>query len=195
PWSAGTSGSSRLACGTTGAGGGRAPTDGGGSRVGGRAVGCRGAGTAGRLAVSPDGTTGRAAAWVAGLRPLILSIASLILSHPVVATANSAKSAIVLRRMTSLHGLEDAGAVQAAQQCLVATLRVGHDPHHVARHAADSRDVVRRSVRVVPDVPPHHPRVGFELGCRARGGHVTPVAVRDRQHQLLAQRRQTRERR
>src|SRR2546426_4845298 len=167
-----TWGTSRLGWGTTGACGGRDPTDGGGSRVGGRAAGCRGAGTTGRMAVSPDGTTGRAAAWVAGLRPLILSIASLILSHPVVATANSAKSASVLRRMTSLHGLEDAGAVQAAQQCLVATLRVGHDPHHVARHAADSRDVVRRSVRVVPDVPPYHPSVGLELGRGARVRHV-----------------------
>src|SRR3989454_4840638 len=165
-------GASRWGRGTPGPGGGGAPTAGGVPGVGGGAAGCRGAGTTGRMAVSPDGTAGRAAACVAGLRPLILSIASLILSHPVVATANSAKSASVLRRMTSLHGLEDAGAVQAAQQCLVATLRVGHDPHHVARHAADSRDVVRRSVRVVPDVPPYHPSVGLELGRGARVRHV-----------------------
>src|SRR6266550_8893151 len=74
------------------------------------------AGVAGRLVVSAGAGRGCAAVWVAGLFPLIRSIASLTLSHPVVATANSAKSASVLRRMTCLHGLEDAGAVGAAQQ-------------------------------------------------------------------------------
>src|SRR6266496_2566135 len=196
PVSAEKYGTSRLGCGTTGACGGRDATVCGGSRTG-RAPGCPAAGRpgtgvvmgagAGRLAVSAAGTTGRAAV-VVGFWPRILSIASLILSHPVVATANSAKSASVLRRMTCLHGLEDAGAVRAAQQWFVAALRMGHDAHHVARHVANPRDVVRRAVGVVADVSPHHPRVGLELGRRARVRHIAPVAVGDREHQLLARR-------
>src|SRR6266516_7368723 len=185
PVSAEKYGTSRLGCGTTGACGGREATVWGGSRMG-RALGCPAAGrpgtgavvgavaVTGRLVVSAAGTPGRAAVVVDGFCPLILSIASLILSHPVVATAHSAKSASVLPRMTCLHGLEDAGAVRAAQQWVVAALRMGHDAHHVARHVADSRDVVRRAVGVVADVSPHHPRVAFELGRRARAGAPAP---------------------
>src|SRR5437773_3839873 len=193
PVSAEKYGTSRLGCGTTGACGGREATVWGGSRMG-RALGCPAAGrpgtgavaVTGRLVVSAAGTPGRAAVVVDGFCPLILSIASLILSHPVVATANSAKSASVLRRMTCLHGLEDAGAVRAAQQWVVAALRMRHDAHHVARHVADSRDVVRRAVGVVPGVSPHHPRFGLEFGRRARVRPITPIAVRDREHQLPA---------
>jgi len=103
-----------------------------------------------------------------------------------VATINSAHIASVLRRIASLQREEDAGAVQATQNRSVATLRMRHDPHHVATGVADAGYILHRTVRILCDIPQHDLPVDLELGGGLCIRHVTAVPVRDRQHQLLA---------
>src|SRR2546422_8248640 len=89
---------------------------------------------------------------------------SLTCLHPRVAVANSAHTHSVLRRMSSLHREKETGTILAAQDRGDPSLRVGHDSDHVAAGVTDAGDVVRRAVRVVTHVAPHHLPTGFELG-------------------------------
>src|SRR5687768_10461303 len=125
-------------------------------------------------AVSAAGRTGPGGA-VAVERPRSLSQASFSFalaastcSHPKVATVNSAHIASVLRRITSLQREEDAGAVLTAQNQSVATLRMRHDPHHIAAGVAHAGDIMHRTVRILCDVAQHDLVLGLELGGRLR---------------------------
>src|SRR5580765_5025487 len=96
-------------------------------------------------AVSVAGRTGAGGGDCVVERPRSLSHASFSLafaastwSHPEVATINSAHIASVLRRIASLQRKEDAGAVLATQYRSVTTLRMRHDPHHVAPGVANA---------------------------------------------------------
>src|SRR5438094_924528 len=111
---------------------------------------------------------------------------SLTCLHPRVAVANSAHTHSVLRRMSSLHREKETGTILAAQDRGDPSLRVGHDPDHVAAGVTDAGDVVRRAVRVVAHVAPHHLPAGFELGRRARVRRVAAVAVGEVQLEDLA---------
>src|SRR5438552_10514364 len=111
---------------------------------------------------------------------------SLTCLHPRVAVANSAHTHSVLRRMSSLHREKETGTILAAQDRGDPSLRVGHDPDHVAAGVTDAGDVVRRAVRVVAHVAPHHLPAGFELGRRARVRRVAAVAVGDGQLEHFA---------
>src|SRR6266702_4775307 len=156
------------------------------SRVAGAGVwgaaggGCTGAGCAG---VRP-----RRSAIFASIACLILAYWSPICSHPEVAIPNTAQIHSVLRRMSSLHRVKDAGSVLAAQGRRVAALRVRHDPHHVPAGVRDAGDVVRRAVGVVAHVAPHDPSTRFEFGGGALVRHVPPVPMRDRDLEDLARR-------
>src|SRR5882762_5628669 len=147
-------GTSRAGSGTSGAcraglGGGVAATSWGAGIAG---CGVTGAGCAGLF-------RWRAAA----ILSLIFCTCSLICLHPEVAIVNSAHISSVLRRMSSLHRVKDTGSVLAAQGRGVAALRVRHDPHHVPAGVRHACDLVRRAVRVVPHVAPHHTIRRLEL--------------------------------
>src|SRR5579884_1583990 len=108
-------------------------------------------------AAGPAGPPGRAAGWrraatFAATASFSCVKRSPTCLHPEVAIANSAHIASVLRRMSSLHRLKDAGAVQAAQHRRGAALGMRHHPHHVADGIGDAGDRVHRPVRVVAHV-------------------------------------------
>src|SRR6267378_978583 len=165
-----------------------------------------GAGAVGRCASAACRAAARRAAAVSGTKgggvgavavavglPRTLSHASFSLavtlstvSHPKVATVNSAHIASVLRRIASLQREEDAGTIVTAQDPSVATLRVWHDTYYVTAGIAYPGDVVRRPVRVVVGVPPDHLPAGFQERRRLGVGHVAAIAVGDRHRQLLA---------
>src|ERR1700704_6735112 len=84
----------------------------------------------------------------AAILSLIFCTCSLICLHPEVAIVNSAHISSVLRRMSSLHRVKDAGSILAAQGRGVAALRMRHDPHHVPAGVGHAGDLVRRAVRV-----------------------------------------------
>src|SRR6266480_5794225 len=152
---------------------------GGGGAEGGAPTSCGGAtrcvsGSAGAGWVGL--TRWRAAAIFA----LTFCTCSVICLHPEVAIINSAHVNSVLRRMSSLHRVKDTGAVLAAQGRGVAALRVRHDPHHVPTGVRHPGDLVRRAVRVVPHIAPHHAVRRLELGGRAGLHHIPPIAVRHR---------------
>src|SRR5256886_15308972 len=111
---------------------------------------------------------------------------SLACLHLRVAVANSAHTHSVLRRMSSLHGEKETGTILAAQDRGDASLRVGHDPAHVAAGVTDAGDVVRRAVRVVTHVAQHHLPDGFELDRGARIRSVAAVELRDGQNEHFA---------
>src|SRR3989441_11635640 len=110
----------------------------------------------------------------------------LISSHPEVAIANSAHIHSVLRRMSSLHRVKDAGSILAAQDRSGAALRVRHDPQHVPAGVAHAGDGIGRPVRIVTHVAPHDAAVRLELGGGALVRHIAAVAVGERDLQDLA---------
>src|SRR5712691_3864998 len=171
-------GTSRAGSGTAGAcrggfGGGVAATSWDGAAGG----GVPGAGCAG----CPGFVRWRAAA----ILSLTFCTCSLICLHPEVAIVNSAHISSVLRRMSSLHRVKDTGSILAAQGRGVAALRVRHDPHHVPASVHHAGDLVRRAVRVVPHVAPHHTVGRLELGGCPGVHHIPPVAVRHRELEHL----------
>src|SRR6266511_15488 len=166
----GTSGACRAGRLGGGEGGGAAAT----SRAG--APGSALAGTGCGCAGCPGFVRWRAAA----ILSLTFCTCSLICLHPEVAIVNSAHINSVLRRMSSLHRVKDTGAVLAAQGRGVAALRVRHDPHHIPAGARHAGDLVRRAVRVVPHVAPHHAVRRLELRSRPGVYHIPPVAVSHR---------------
>src|SRR5436309_14506443 len=109
------------------------------------------------------GCTGFARWRAAAIFALIFCTCSVICLHPEVAIINSAHVNSVLRRMSSLHRVKDTGAVLAAQGRGVAALRVRHAPHHVPTGGRHPGDLVRRAVRVVPHIAPHHAVRRLEL--------------------------------
>src|SRR5512141_1817720 len=88
------------------------------------------------------------AVWVAGVWPRVrrLSRACLILSQPSVVPANSAHTTSMLRRMISLQGEKDTGAIGAAENGRIAPLGVRHDTNHVAAGIRHAGDVAGRAV-------------------------------------------------
>src|SRR3989454_6039068 len=157
----------------------------GAGAAGAGAAGCgwAGAGGAGRPRLVKRS---RAAAIFSRTFATTLATCSLTCLHPRVAVANSVHTHSVLRRMSSLHREKETGTILAAQDRGDPSLRVGHDSDHVAPGVADAGDVVRRPVRVVAHVAPHHLPTDFELGRGLRVRRVATVAVRDGQLQHFA---------
>src|SRR5262245_10814480 len=140
-------------------------------------------------------SAGRAAAgggavWV--VRPRSLSQASCSLplatsscSHPEVATVTSAHSTSGLRRIASLQREKDAGAVETAEHVRIATLRMRHDPYHVPARVADTGNIVRRTVRILCDIPQDNLGIRLKLGRRLRIGDISAVPMCDGECQLF----------
>src|SRR5438093_2984365 len=152
----------------------------------GEVAGAAGSACAGPAAGAGSGFAGAGDAdWPRSPAIFCLRLASWVLncSHPEVAIANSAHVHSVLRRISSLHGEKDTGAVLAAQHRSVAPLRVRHDPHHIPAGARDPGDGVRRPVRVLARVAPDDAAAGLELGRRAGVTDVAPFAWGDRELQ------------
>src|SRR5512135_1753539 len=187
PVSAELYGSSR----STGCGGRGAGVLGGAGRSVAVCVGAAGVRVAGVVGVPGAGFAGVPAAGagflVAGVRPLFrrLSIACLILSQPSVVPANSAHTTSMLRRMISLQGEKDTGAIGTAEHLRIAPLGMRHDTDYVAAGARNAGDAPGRAVGVVSDIAPYDAPLGLELVRGALVRHIAAVAGRDGGDELL----------